>query len=85
MPAATHAAFLRAVNLGGHRRASRPELRAVFAGLGLDGVQTFRASGNVVFATDASECELVPSIERAPARELGFAVTVYLRLRASCE
>ncbi len=41
-------AFLRAINVGGHT-VTMEQLRGLFEGLGLKGVETFLASGNVVF------------------------------------
>jgi uncharacterized protein (DUF1697 family) len=79
----THAAFLRAVNLGGRRRVSSGDLHAAFDGTGLAPIHTFRASGNVVFAAPrATEAELIETIERALGGRLGFAVPVYLRTAA---
>jgi uncharacterized protein (DUF1697 family) len=46
-----YVAFLRGMNVGGHRL-SNGELRAHFAAMGFADVATFRASGNVVFAAD---------------------------------
>ena len=46
----SHAAFLRGINLGRNRRVSSAELRSLFAEMGFDNVDTFRTSGNVVFA-----------------------------------
>jgi uncharacterized protein (DUF1697 family) len=79
----THAAFLRAVNLGGRRRASSEALRATFEEIELGNAQTFRASGNVVFdAARTAEAQLREAIERALAERLGFSVSVYLRSAA---
>jgi hypothetical protein len=39
----THAAFLRAVNLGGHRRVASADLRATFEEIGFASIATFRA------------------------------------------
>lgn len=75
----THVAFLRAINLGGRRRASRDQLRTVFEALGFDEVETFRASGNVVFAAPEGELRLMPVIEQGLAQALGFEVLVFLR------
>jgi uncharacterized protein (DUF1697 family) len=76
----THAAFLRAVNLGGHRRVSSADLRAALEQAGLSGVKTFRASGNVVFAGAGRDVQDV--IEQALADRFGFAVPVYIRSAA---
>jgi uncharacterized protein (DUF1697 family) len=75
----THAAFLRAVNLGGRRRALSSELRAALQDAGFDEVSTFRASGNVVLASRATERRLAAVIEEALAQRLGFSVEVYVR------
>ena len=75
-----YAAFLRGVNLGRNRRASSAELRSCFEAAGLDSVETFRTSGNVVFdAGRESRGALTGRVERALAKDLGFDVTVFLR------
>ncbi|HSE27250.1 MAG TPA: DUF1697 domain-containing protein [Gemmatimonadales bacterium] len=76
-----YAAFLRAVNVGG-RTVPMAELRRLFAGLGLEGVETFIASGNVVFTSRAKAATLEPRIERALADALGYAVPTFLRTGA---
>jgi uncharacterized protein (DUF1697 family) len=78
-----YVAFLRGMNLGG-RRISNDDLRAAFEGLGLTGVATFRASGNVVFdGPDGVGGEDVSTkIEVGLADALGYEVPVFLR---SCE
>ena len=74
-----HAAFLRAVNLGG-RKAPMERVRSIFESLGLGGVETFLASGNVVFeAPSAKAASLGPRIEGALRLSLGFDVTTFLR------
>ena len=77
--AATHAAFLRAVNLGATRKAPSAKLVEVFEGLGFDDVATFRTSGNVVFAGSGSADKLTKRIERGLEQGLGFEVPVFLR------
>jgi uncharacterized protein (DUF1697 family) len=76
-----YAAFLRAVNVGG-RVVPMAELRRLFTGLGLEDVETFIASGNVVFASRAKAAALEPRIERALADALGYAVPTFLRTGA---
>jgi uncharacterized protein (DUF1697 family) len=75
----THVAFLRAINLGGQRRAPRSELLAALEEGGFDEVDTFRASGNVVLSGHGGEKRIVRAIEEALAERLGFSVEVYLR------
>ncbi|MGH2923666.1 MAG: DUF1697 domain-containing protein, partial [Solirubrobacterales bacterium] len=79
--ARTHAAFLRAVNLGATRKASKADLIDCFEGLGLTEVATFRTSGNVVFAGSGSANALKTGIERGLEARLGFEVPVFLRTR----
>lgn len=77
---ARHAAFLRGINLGSHRRSTSADLRSCFEGIGLEDVETFRTSGNVVFeAGRESGAKLTGRVERALAKSVGYDVTVFLR------
>jgi uncharacterized protein (DUF1697 family) len=77
---ARYAAFLRGINLGRRRRVSGAELRSQFGRLGFDDVETFRTSGNVVFATDPEPvAQLAKRIEERLAASLGYEVGVFLR------
>jgi uncharacterized protein (DUF1697 family) len=74
-----YAAFLRGINVGGHR-ASKDQLCSSFEGVGLSDVTTFRASGNVVFtAGRESVADLTAGIEAALEKTLGYAVPTFLR------
>ncbi|MCW2971334.1 MAG: hypothetical protein JWO23_2461 [Solirubrobacterales bacterium] len=86
---ATHAAFLRGMNVGAHHRVSNADLQRMFSALGFGAVGTFRASGNVAFTAGRQPLErLTVRIEGALAQELGFAVPTFLRtakeMRAIC-
>lgn len=86
----THAAFLRAVNLGATRKAGSAELRAVFETAGFGDVATFRTSGNVVFSVGSrGSAKLTEQIEAVLAEALGFEVPTFVRdagqLRAVAE
>ena len=82
----THAAFLRGVNLGGKRKTGSAELRACFEGLGLDEVQTFRTSGNVVLAAGREPAaKLTKRLEAALRDSFGFEVKVFLRTAKQLE
>jgi uncharacterized protein (DUF1697 family) len=75
----TYAAFLRGMNVGGHR-ISNGELGRRFEELGFRDVGTFRASGNVIFdAATEPEDELAAQIEAGLEASLGYAVPVFLR------
>jgi uncharacterized protein (DUF1697 family) len=70
------AAFLRAINVGG-RRITGSDLCAPFAAMGFSDVESFRASGNVVF--DAPRRPAEARIEQQLGKELGYEVGVFLR------
>jgi uncharacterized protein (DUF1697 family) len=78
----THAAFLRAVNLGATRQVKSMELCRCLERAGFDDVASFRTSGNVVFRARGAAGQLARRVERALAEEFGFEVPVYLRTRA---
>ena len=72
-------AFLRAINVGG-RTVRMDALRRLFEELGLARVETFIASGNVVFESRSSnEAALIRRIEKQLAAGLGFEVDTFLR------
>ncbi|OLT47955.1 hypothetical protein BJF85_13715 [Saccharomonospora sp. CUA-673] len=57
------------------------KLRAVFAGLGFDGVVSVLSSGNLVFATDDDASTLEDRIQRALQDELGIGGGTIIRSR----
>ena len=71
-------AFLRAINVGGHN-VKMEELRALFESLGLSNVETFIASGNVVFEAPENADNLRQKIEAHLHKSLGYAVTAFIR------
>jgi uncharacterized protein (DUF1697 family) len=75
-----YVAFLRGMNLG-NRRIKNEELRTHFEAMGLEEVATFRASGNVIFATPKREAEakLAGRVEAELDERLGYGVPVFLR------
>ena len=50
-----YVAFLRAINVGGSHVVKMDTLRARFEGLGFSRVETFIASGNVIFETRSKD------------------------------
>ncbi|MBL8227675.1 MAG: DUF1697 domain-containing protein [Bryobacterales bacterium] len=72
-------AFLRAINVGGHR-VKMDRLRALFEELRFRNVETFIASGNVIFETASTEPDaLERRIGKHLEKALGYAVAVFLR------
>jgi len=75
-------AFLRAINVGGHV-VRMAELRTLFESLRFGRVETFIASGNVIFeSAGADAAELESIIEQRLQKKLGYAVTTFLRTPA---
>ena len=72
-------ALLRAVNVGGTGRLPMSELKAMCVAEGFAGVQTYIASGNVVFRADRSESEVKASLERQLRAYAGKPVGVVVR------
>jgi uncharacterized protein (DUF1697 family) len=72
-------AFLRAINVGGHT-VTMDKLRAIFEDLGLEDVQTFIASGNVLFTSPGTS---IPALERKIEarldKSLGYEVKTFIR------
>ena len=76
-------AFLRAVNVGGHAVVKMDRLRGLFDSLGFSEVETFLASGNVVFdSTARSAGSLEARIEAALRDALGHEVPTFVRTAA---
>jgi uncharacterized protein (DUF1697 family) len=75
-----YVAFLRGMNLGG-RRIKNEELRRHFEEMGFEEVETFRASGNVIFSSSSREAEgrLAEQVEAELGERLGYEVPVFLR------
>lgn len=77
-----YVAFLRAINVGGHV-VKMDVLRAHFEALGLTRVETFIASGNVIFESRSADvAKLTAAIEARLHSELGYDVATFLRTDA---
>lgn len=74
-----YVAFLRAINVGGHT-VKMDYLRGLFAALGFRNVETFIASGNVIFdSTSKSTRALEKKIESCLRESLGYDVVTFIR------
>ena len=75
-------AFLRGINLG-NRRLKMDDLRARFVEMKFANVETFIASGNVIFESNERDAaKLTEKIEAQLAKKLGYEVDTFLRTRA---
>jgi uncharacterized protein (DUF1697 family) len=73
-------AMLRAVNVAGHQKLNMEALRTLCGGLGLQDVQTYIQSGNVVFRENSGEPEaLARKIEDGIHQKFGFRPDVIVR------
>jgi uncharacterized protein (DUF1697 family) len=76
---ASRVAFLRGINVGGHR-VKMAELRALFERAGFEDVSTFIASGNVIFDGGAGPSDAQErAIERLLGEALGYEVATFVR------
>jgi uncharacterized protein (DUF1697 family) len=79
-------AFLRAINVGGHN-VKMTELKKLFESMSLSNVETFIASGNVIFESAARDTaqdtvKLKKKIEALLKEALGYEVFTFLRTPA---
>lgn len=74
-----YVAFLRAINVGGHT-VKMDHLRRLFEALGFTNVETFIASGNVIFdAQSKTTSALEQKIEKHLGKMLGYEVRTFVR------
>src|SRR5512143_2434247 len=72
-------AFLRAINVGGHT-VEMAKLKRLFEQLAFSGVETFIASGNVIFeAPGQASAALEKRIAAHLEKSLGYEVVTFLR------
>ena len=75
-------AFLRAINVGGHT-VKKDTLCQLFESLGLSNVETFLASGNVVFDAKAENTQTLENeLEKRLQETLGYEVATFIRTAA---
>ena len=73
-----YVAFLRSINVG-NRRIAMDELRETIEAGGFADVETYRASGNVVFDADGEPDEAASALAGHLGEALGYEVPVFLR------
>src|SRR5687768_17091294 len=73
-------ALLRAINVGGHT-VKMDHMRGLFEQSGFTNVETFIASGNVLFEAASEDPQsLERHIERLLQQSLGYEVTTFIRM-----
>src|SRR5258705_7845630 len=74
-----YVAFLRAIIVGGHI-VKMDQVRSLFEAMGFSNVETFIASGNVIFDSKSKSAKaLEGKIERALEDNLGYPVKTFIR------
>jgi uncharacterized protein (DUF1697 family) len=77
-----YVAFMRALNVGGHT-VKMDQLRSLFEALGFERVESFIASGNIVFeSAETDTAVLEKTIERQLEQALGYPVATFIRSTA---
>ena len=74
----TYIAFLRGINVGGHKKILMADLKVLLESLGFTNVQTYIQSGNVVFESKI-ETDLAAKIAKAIETKYGFIVPVLVK------
>jgi uncharacterized protein (DUF1697 family) len=79
---ADYAAFLRGINVGGHRPVPMDRLKGAFEGIRFKNVRTLLASGNVLFETNRKAgAGLERTIEEKLKKTFGAEIGVLVRSR----
>jgi len=73
-------AFLRAINVGGTTLIKMTDLKRMFESFGLENVETFIQTGNVIFDSDESKASVLEEqIERQLEKAFGKRVQLFVR------
>ena len=79
----TYIAFLRGINVGGHKKIKMADLRLLLEGLGYKEVMTYIQSGNVIFnSLVENRDKLQNQISEVIKDHYGFEVSVLVRTRS---
>jgi uncharacterized protein (DUF1697 family) len=75
-----YVAFLRAINVGGHAIIKMADLKKMFESAGLENVQTYIQSGNVIFESEESDADsLAKQIERQLEKAAEYKIHLFVR------
>ncbi|MGI8315752.1 DUF1697 domain-containing protein [Halobacillus mangrovi] len=78
---AKYIAFLRGINVGGHNKLKMAELRSALEKLGLENVNTYIQSGNVLFESNESQDRLQVQIHSKIEKGFGISSPVIMRTK----
>ncbi len=75
-----YVAFLRAINVGGNTIIKMADLKRMFESIGLENVQTFIQSGNLIFeASEDDTTSLEKQIESQLEKATGYKIQLFVR------
>lgn len=74
-----YVAFLRAINVGGNAIIRMADLKKMFEVAGLENVQTYIQSGNVIFESEEGTDSLAKQIERQLEKAAKYKIEVFVR------
>ena len=74
-----YVAFLRAINVGGNAILKMADLKKMFEAAGLENVQTYIQSGNVIFESEEGADSLAKQIERLLEKTARYKIEVFVR------
>ena len=72
-------AFLRGINVGGHKIIKMQDLSKIFESLGFKNVRTYIQSGNILFDSSEKEASLANKIKSKLSDKLGYEIEVLLQ------
>jgi len=82
----SYIAFLRGINVSGHKIIKMSDLAKMFTVLKFKNVKTYIASGNVLFESNEKDVsKLEAKIEKEILKTFGFDVVVFVRTREELE
>ena len=74
-----YVAFLRAINVGGNAIIKMADLKKMFEAAGMENVQTYIQSGNVIFESDEDAETLAKRIERQLEGAARYRIELFVR------
>jgi uncharacterized protein (DUF1697 family) len=82
----TYIAFLRGINVSGHKIIKMADLAKMFTDMKFKNVKTYIASGNVLFESNEKDIsKLEAKIEKEILNTFGFEVVIFIRTRDELE
>jgi len=82
----SYIAFLRGINVSGHKIIKMADLAKMFSDMKLKNVKTYIASGNVLFESNEKDsAKLEAKIEKEIKKTFGFDVGVFIRRKDELE